>query len=85
MFSTQGVKNFLLLFMSAYFEIPVVNLTVVNGENGKTAGVIAMKASRMLSYEQRTGFTRLRLTEGAHLDVREGTDEIDRRLRRAAA
>ena len=65
-------------------DFPVVSLTVVNSENGQKAAIIALKASRLLAYEQQQGFTRLRLTDGARLDVSEGTDEIDRRLRRAA-
>lgn len=70
--------------MSDTFDFPVVSLTVVNGENGQKAAIIALKASKLLAYEQHSGFTRLRLTDGAKLDVSEGTDEIDRRLRRSA-
>jgi hypothetical protein len=71
--------------MTELFNVPMVNLTVVNGENGKIAGEVALKTSRLLAYEQHTGFTRVRLTAGWYVDVKEGTDEIDRRLRRAAA
>ena len=62
----------------------MVSLTIVNSESGRSAGVVELKASRLLSYEQHTGFTRLRLTAGWYVDVREGTDEIDRKLRRAS-
>ena len=44
-----------------------------------------MQISRLLSYQQHMGFTRLRLTAGWYLDVRETTDEIDRRVRLAAS
>ena len=74
-----------LAFMAESFNFPTVNLTVVNSESGLVAGVIAMKVSKLLSYKQHHGFTRLRLTGGAHLDVRECTGEIDRRLRKASS
>ena len=44
-----------------------------------------MQISRLLSYQQHIGFTRLRLTAGWYLDVRESTDEIDRRVRLAVS
>jgi hypothetical protein len=66
-------------------SFPVVNLTAVGGEKGQPTEVVAMVASRLLTYEQHHGFTRVRLTKGVSLDVREGTDEIDRRLRMASA
>jgi hypothetical protein len=64
--------------------IPMVNLTLVNAEKSQTSDLIAVPASGLLAYEQRNGFTRVRLTKGGWLDVREATDEIDRRLRWAA-
>jgi hypothetical protein len=70
--------------MPEFAESPTVSLTFVNRENGRVAGVVALKASRLLSYEQHTGFTRLRLTKGWYFYVRESTDEIDRKLRQAA-
>jgi len=39
----------------------------------------------MITYDQQIGFTRLRLTKGRVLEVREGTDQIDRLVRGAAA
>ena len=39
----------------------------------------------MITYDQQIGFTRLRLTKGRVLEVREGTDQIDRLIRGAAA
>lgn len=79
----QGVKNFCR--MPESIEIPTVDLTIMNGESGRVAGVVAMKISRLLSYEQHLGYTRLRLTAGWFFDVREGTDEIDRRVRLAVS
>lgn len=71
--------------MREFIEFPTVDLTIINGENGRIAGVVAMKISRLLSYQQRIGFTRLRLTAGWYVDVRESTDEIDRRVRLAVS
>jgi hypothetical protein len=66
-------------------NFPTVNLTVAGGVKGQPTEVVIMVASRLLAYEQHHGFTRVRLTKGVSLDVREGTDEIDRRLREASA
>ena len=64
---------------------PVVRLTVIAGTGQQPAGVVSVSVSRLLSYEQHTGFTQLRLSDGARLKVKEGTDEIDRRVRVAAS
>lgn len=66
-------------------SFPTVNFTVAGGVNGQPTEVVVMVASRLLTYEQHHGFTRVRLTKGVSLDVRESTDEIDRRLREASA
>lgn len=66
-------------------NLRTVSLTAVNNEGGRQVGPVVMKTSRLLSYEQHVGFTRLRLTEGASLDVRESTEEIDRQVRLAAS
>ena len=72
-----------LMFVSVNF--PIISLTVIKADTGQKTGAVTIKASRLLSYEQRTGFTRLRVRGGECMDVREGTDEIDRRLRQAAS
>jgi hypothetical protein len=71
--------------MSAFSDSPTVNLTVIRDEKGGKVGVVSIKLSRLLAYEQQTGFTRLRVSGGECVDVREGTDEIDHRVRAAAA
>lgn len=71
--------------MTESIEFPTIDLTIINAVTGRIAGVVAMQISRLLSYKQHIGFTRLRLTAGWYLDVRESTDEIDRRVRLAAS
>jgi hypothetical protein len=71
--------------MSKATHFPTVSLTVVEDEKGQITRTVSVDASRLLAYEQHTNFTRLRLKEEGWLKVREGTDEIDRRLRDVAA
>jgi hypothetical protein len=71
--------------MFVYFDSPMVSLTVLDGTAGAGGKAMAVRASRLLCYEQHTGFTRLRLSDGTQMDVRESTDEIDRRIRQAAS
>ncbi len=63
----------------------MVNLTMFDGAPGGAGQAVAVRASRLLCYEQNAGFTRLRLSDGTRMDVRESTDEIDRRIRQAAS
>jgi hypothetical protein len=63
----------------------MVSLKVLEGEQGRSQRTVQVAASRLLVYEQHSNFTRLRLKEEGWLRVREGTDEIDRRLRMVAA
>lgn len=46
---------------------------------------ITIIISQMISYSQEVGFTRLRLTGGKTVDVRETTDRIDHLVRRASS
>ena len=46
---------------------------------------ITIVISQMISYSQEVGFTRLRLTGGKTLDVKESTDRIDHLVRRASS
>jgi hypothetical protein len=71
--------------MSHLTQFPMVSLTVLEGEQGRSQRTVQVAASRLLVYEQHSNFTRLRLKEEGWLRVREGTDEIDRRLRMVAA
>ena len=62
--------------------VPSVRLTPAEG-----AGPIGITIviSQMISYSQEPGFTRLRLTGGKTLDVKESTDRIDHLVRRASS
>ncbi len=46
---------------------------------------ITIVISQMISYSQEVGFTRLRLTGGKTVDVKETTDRIDHLVRRASS
>jgi hypothetical protein len=62
-----------------------LDLTLVRDANGNPSCTIRVQAAQMISYDQQIGFTRLRLTKGRVIEVREGTDQIDRLVRGAAA
>ena len=65
-------------------ELSIV-LTLVRDADGNPSCSIRIQAAQMLTYDLQIGFTRLRLTKGRVLEVREGTDQIDRLVRGAAA
>lgn len=62
--------------------VPSVRLTPAT--EFEPAGITII-VSQMISYTQEAGFTRLRLTGGKTLDVKETTDRIDHLVRRAAS
>ena len=62
-----------------------IDLTLVRGAEGNPSCSIRIQAAQMITYDQQIGFTRLRLTKGRVLEVREGTDQIDRLVRGAVA
>src|ERR1017187_10701330 len=62
-----------------------IDLTLVRAADGNPSCTIRVQAAQMITYDQQIGFTRLRLTKGRVLEVREGTDQIDRLVRGAAA
>ena len=62
-----------------------IDLTLVRGAEGNPSCSIRIQAAQMITYDQQIGFTRLRLTKGSVLEVREGTDQIDRLVRGAVA
>jgi hypothetical protein len=62
-----------------------IDLTLVRDAEGNPSCSIRVQAAQMITYDQQIGFTRLRLTGGRVLEVREGTDQIDRLVRGAAA
>ena len=66
-------------------EPKFISLTLAKVSEGNPGSTISVSASRLLAYDQQMGFTRLKLTGGTVLDVREGTDQIDRLVRAAAS
>ena len=64
---------------------PNINLTLKQVSEGNPSGLIRVLTSQLISYDQQSGFTRLRLTGGRVLDVKESTDQIDRLVRNATA
>ena len=58
-------------------------LTLVGAAAGARPSTIRVPAAELIAYDQQTGFTQLTLTGGRVLEVREGTDEIDRLVRGA--
>ena len=62
-----------------------IDLTLVRGAEGNPSCSIRIQAAQMITYDQQIGFTQLRLTKGRVLEVREGTDQIDRLVRGAVA
>ena len=64
---------------------PNIRLTLARATEGSPGGTIRIPASQLIAYDQQTGHTRLKLTGGKVLDVRESTDQIDRLVRAAAS
>jgi hypothetical protein len=60
---------------------PNISLTLVGSSDGKTPSAFRVPAAQLISYVQQDGFTRLRLTGGRVLEVKESTDQIDRLVR----
>ena len=58
-----------------------INLTLVRAAEGNPCCTIRVPTAQLITYDQQSGFTRLRLTGGRVLEVREGTDQIDRLVR----
>ncbi len=73
-------------FMAKQFSqvrfVPSIRLTPA-AEAGQIGIIIVI--SQMISYSQEVGYTRLRLTGGKTLDVKETTDRIDHLVRRASS
>jgi hypothetical protein len=66
------------------YREPSISLTLVNATEYDPSGTITVPASRLLAYDQQINLTRLKLTGGTVLEVKEGTDQIDRLVRAAA-
>ena len=63
-----------------------INLTAATEtKNHKKGEVIIVRPSELIAYDQQLGFTRLVLVGRRILDVKEGTDQIDRLMRTVAA
>ena len=61
---------------------PRISLTLTQAEPGQILVNVGM--AEFIAYSQNTGFTRLNLTGGKVLDVKETTDQIDRLVRLAS-
>jgi len=74
----------MFFFMAKQFSdvrfVPSVRLTPVEVTG---PGDISITISQLIAYSQNEGFTRLRLTGGKMLDVKESTDRIDYLIRHA--
>ena len=62
-----------------------IALTLVRDAAGNPSATVQVQPKQMLAYDQELGFTRVRLTGNKVLEVKEGTDQIDRRIRNAAS
>jgi hypothetical protein len=61
--------------------VPSVRLTPVEMTDSSDISIVV---TQLIAYSQNEGFTRLRLTGGKMLDVKETTDRIDYLVRYAA-
>jgi len=64
---------------------PSITLTLVKDPNGNPSMAIQVHPAQMITYDQKLGYTRLRLTGNRVMEVKEGTDQIDRLIRAATA
>ena len=62
---------------------PKIHLTLMQGQQGQL--VVGVSISEFIAYSQNAGFTRLNLTGGKVLEVKESTDQIDRLVRAASS
>ena len=62
---------------------PKIHLTLTQGQQGQL--VVGVSISEFIAYSQNAGFTRLNLTGGKVLEVKESTDQIDRLVRAASS
>jgi hypothetical protein len=62
---------------------PKIHLTLTQGLGGELAVGVAI--TEFIAYAQNPGFTRLNLTGGKILEVKETTDQIDRLVRAASS
>lgn len=62
-----------------------IALTLLKDEAGNPSATVQIQPKQMIAYDQEMGFTRLRLTGNKVLEVKEGTDQIDRLIRSAAS
>ena len=60
-----------------------ISLTLTRAESGHV--LVKVSIAECIAYSQNTGFTRLNLTGGKVLDVKETTDQIDKLARAAAS
>jgi hypothetical protein len=67
------------------FQAPSISLTPIRAAASNAPGTIKIVVSRLLAYDQRDGFTRLKLTGGQAIDVKESTEQIDLLVRAASS
>ena len=65
------------------FATPRISLTLTRAESGGM--MVKVSLTEFIAYSQNSGFTRLNLTGGKVVDVKETTDQIDRLVRLASA
>jgi hypothetical protein len=63
--------------------MPRISLTLMQADSGEM--IVKVGVTEFIAYSQNTGFTRLNLTGGKVVDVKETTDQIDRMVRTASA
>ena len=63
-------------------EVP---LTLVQTASGQPIAAIRVGVAEFITYSEQPGFTRLKLTRGKTLDVKETTGQIDHLVRNASS
>jgi hypothetical protein len=66
-------------------QAPSISLTPIRAAESNAPDSIKIVVSRLLAYDQRDSFTRLKLTGGQAIDVKESTEQIDRLVRAASS
>jgi len=79
----KSVKSLTEDSSSRLSATPKIHLTLMQGQQGQL--VVGVSISEFIAYSQNAGFTRLNLTGGKVLEVKESTDQIDRLVRAASS
>jgi hypothetical protein len=85
----ENIESIIVLFMPNHSTEPVhelsIALTLVRDEAGNPSASVSVQPTQMIAYDQKQGFTRLRLVGNKVLEVKEGTDQIDWLIRKVAS